>query len=62
MVKSSRSGCGNNNCVEVGLDPQDQGGHVLVRDSKDKFGPVLRIDRRAWRHFIDLATSVTPPA
>jgi hypothetical protein len=44
---SSRSGGGE--CVEVaGIPP----GTVGVRDSKDRRGPVLTFERRAWRAFV----------
>lgn len=45
--KSSLSGV--NNCVEVAfLD-----GHVAVRDSKDRRGPVLAFTPAEWRAFLD---------
>jgi hypothetical protein len=43
-VKSSHSG--NGGCVEVAAD-----GHVLVRDTKDRHGPVLTFSPQAWRRF-----------
>ena len=46
--KSSYSGNGGGNCVEVG-----KGDRVLVRDTKDRFGPVLRFSPAAWRRFAD---------
>ncbi|MCU7727781.1 DUF397 domain-containing protein [Actinoplanes sp. KI2] len=45
--KSSRSSGGN--CVEV----RETDDEVLVRDSKDREGPVLHFDREAWRAFIE---------
>ncbi len=36
-------------CVEVGLGPEARG--VVVRDSKDRLGPVLRFTPGAWRTF-----------
>jgi hypothetical protein len=36
------------NCVEVALHND----HVHVRDSKDPNGPMLTVDRTAWRAFI----------
>ena len=46
--KSSYSGSGGGECVEVGIDP----GHVLVRDTKDHGnGPVLAFGRDAWELF-----------
>ncbi|GAB2441858.1 DUF397 domain-containing protein [Micromonospora schwarzwaldensis] len=47
--KSSRSDDGN--CVEVAIADA-----VLVRDSKDPQGPILRFDARAWHTFVS-----TPP-
>jgi len=45
---SSCSG-GQGNCVEVA----DHGNRVLVRDTKDRTGPVLRFSPAAWRRFAD---------
>ncbi|GIF75402.1 DUF397 domain-containing protein [Asanoa siamensis] len=42
------SRCATGACVEVGaLD-----GRVLVRDSKDPEGPVMRFSRSAWSEFL----------
>jgi hypothetical protein len=46
--KSSYSGNGGGNCVEVGV-----GGRVMVRDSQDRAGTVLRFPPSAWRKFAD---------
>ena len=46
--KSSYSGNGGGNCVEVAA-----GGRVLVRDSQDRAGTVLRFPPAAWRRFAD---------
>jgi Domain of unknown function (DUF397) len=46
--KSSYSGNGGGNCVEVGV-----GGRVMVRDSQDRAGTVLRFPPFAWRKFAD---------
>jgi len=46
--KSARSAAAGN-CVEVAEMPAD----VLVRDSKDKDGPVLRFAAPGWRDFVD---------
>jgi hypothetical protein len=43
--KSSYSGGSGGDCVELA----DQVGRVLVRDSKDAAGPVLRFRPQAWR-------------
>jgi hypothetical protein len=43
-VTSSYSATGN--CVEVAVR-----GEVLVRDTKDRHGAVLRLDPEAWRRF-----------
>jgi hypothetical protein len=47
--KSSRSQ--SSNCIEVA--PLGSGGApIAMRDSKDRGGPVLIIDRRHWRRFV----------
>jgi hypothetical protein len=53
--KSSYSGGNGGNCVEVGA--QAQAGRVLVRDTKDRPGPVLRFTPGAWRQFADQVRS-----
>ena len=45
--KSSYSGNNGGDCVEVGH--RERG--VLVRDTKDREGPVLRFTPEAWRRF-----------
>jgi hypothetical protein len=45
---SSYSGNGGGNCVEVAV-----GGRVMVRDSQDRAGTVLRFPSAAWRRFAD---------
>jgi hypothetical protein len=45
--KSSFSGGGGSNCVEVA----DAGHTIAVRDSKDALGPVLFFRQHAWRQF-----------
>ena len=45
--KSTFSGGNGGNCIEVG----DHGGRVLVRDTKDREGPVLTVSPAAWRKF-----------
>jgi Domain of unknown function (DUF397) len=45
--KSSFSGGGGSNCVEIA----DAGQAIAVRDSKDVSGPVLVLGQRAWRQF-----------
>ena len=40
------------NCVEVGPLGPDQGGAVVMRDSKDRQGPVLVFSRAQWEGFI----------
>ena len=45
--KSSFSGGGGSNCVEV----SDAGQAIAVRDSKDGLGPVLVFGQHAWRQF-----------
>lgn len=46
-VTSSYSSQGN--CIEVA----DSGSRVLVRDTKDRTGPVLKLSPAAWRQFAD---------
>jgi hypothetical protein len=46
---SSYTGNGGGNCVEVGEARQG----VLVRDTKDRSGPVLRFSPTVWRRFAD---------
>ena len=46
--KSSYSGNGGGNCVEVVA-----GRRVLVRDSQDRAGTVVRFSPAAWRRFAD---------
>jgi hypothetical protein len=46
-MKSSYSGS-QANCVEVAVR-----GGVLVRDTKDRGGPVLRFTPATWRRFAD---------
>ena len=45
--KSSFSGGGGSNCVEV----TDTGRTIAVRDSKDALGPILVFGQHAWRQF-----------
>ncbi|MBL6279461.1 DUF397 domain-containing protein [Micromonospora fiedleri] len=46
--RTSTRSVGNGNCVEVAtLD-----GHVAVRDSKDRGGPVLTFPPSAWTSFV----------
>jgi hypothetical protein len=47
--KSSYSGQSGGNCVEVA----DQGNRVLVRDTKNRVGAMLRFTPDAWRRFAD---------
>jgi Domain of unknown function (DUF397) len=44
-IKSSYSGS-QTNCVEVAVRDR-----VIVRDTKDRTGPVLRFTPAAWREF-----------
>lgn len=46
--KSSYSGNGGD-CVEVG----DVARVIIVRDTKDRSGPVLRFSPAVWRRFAD---------
>src|SRR5450755_3315591 len=47
--KSSYSGQGSGNCIEV----TDHDSRVIVRDTKDRTGPILRFSADAWRRFAD---------
>jgi hypothetical protein len=49
--KSSYSGNGGADCVEVGAHADD--GCVLVRDTRDRQGPVLTFSPQDWRRFAD---------
>jgi len=46
--KSTRSS-GNGNCIEC----RDLGGEVVVRDTKDRSGPVLHFTDAGWRAFLN---------
>jgi hypothetical protein len=46
--KSSFSGASNPACVEVGFETSA----VLMRDSKDSGGPVLRFTVNEWKAFV----------
>jgi hypothetical protein len=46
-TKSSYSGAQGGNCIEVA----DDDSRVLVRDTKDCTGPMLRFTPDAWRRF-----------
>jgi len=48
-IKSSYSGGQGGDCIEVAPSGPD----VLVRDTKDRQGPVLRLSPDAWRRFAD---------
>ncbi|MFF8321577.1 DUF397 domain-containing protein [Streptomyces bobili] len=50
--KSSYSGGGGDNCIEVALRPSV----VLVRDSKDTRKKPLAVSRDAWSAFTSLAS------
>ncbi|MFE4756564.1 DUF397 domain-containing protein [Streptomyces mirabilis] len=50
--KSSYSGGGGGNCVEIAVRP----GAVLVRDSKDIQRQALTVSRDAWSAFTTLAS------
>jgi Domain of unknown function (DUF397) len=53
--RSTRSGS-NGDCVEVA---GHSGAHVLVRDTKNRGGPVLAFRPSAWRRFTGRVTSAT---
>jgi hypothetical protein len=48
--KASYSAANGGGCVEVA----DHASRVLVRDTQDRTGPVLRFTPGAWRRFADL--------
>jgi hypothetical protein len=54
--KSSRSAGNGGNCVEVA---DNLPGMVVVRDSKDKSGPVLAFTPTAWAEFIQATKTTT---
>ena len=47
--RSSYSGNGGGNCVEVATNMP---GVIAVRDSKNPHGPVLMVSKDAWASFI----------
>lgn len=47
--KASYSASNGGGCVEVA----DQANRVLVRDTRDRSGPVLRFTPGAWQRFAD---------
>jgi hypothetical protein len=47
--KSSHSGGNGGGCIEVGT--QTGGSRVLVRDTKNRTGPVLAFTARNWQRF-----------
>ena len=49
--KSSYSGGNGGNCIEVGA--QADACRVVVRDTKDRQGPVLTFRPETWRQFAD---------
>ncbi|AQU66633.1 DUF397 domain-containing protein [Streptomyces niveus] len=49
--KSSYSGSGGGNCVEIALAPTT----VHIRDSKTAPGPVLHVSNGPWRTFLSFA-------
>ncbi|MFD7224302.1 DUF397 domain-containing protein [Streptomyces sp. NPDC059883] len=51
--KSSYSGSGGGNCVEVAIAPTT----VLIRDSKTAQGPILHIAAAPWTAFLSFATT-----
>lgn len=48
--KSTRSGSGGDNCVEVAFSTQ---GDIGVRDSKNPTGAVLEFTKTEWEAFIE---------
>ncbi|MGH3224568.1 MAG: DUF397 domain-containing protein [Streptosporangiaceae bacterium] len=56
--KSSYSADNSGNCTEVA----SQENRVLVRDTQDRTGPVLRFTPDAWRRFADRVKRSLAPA
>ena len=57
--KSSYSGNGGGDCIEVGHAHDG----IAVRDTKDRTGPVLRFTPAVWRSFAgQVKRSLAPPA
>ncbi|MEG3636459.1 DUF397 domain-containing protein [Micromonospora palythoicola] len=54
---STYSGTNGGSCVEIA---DNLPGVVLVRDTKDRDGGILRFDPRSWRSFVDLAKQLDP--
>jgi hypothetical protein len=50
--KSSYSGNGGSECVEVADNLVAEHGIILVRDSKDPAGPILTFARGEWTAFL----------
>ncbi|RIV40811.1 DUF397 domain-containing protein [Micromonospora radicis] len=55
--KSTRSGSGGGNCVEVA---DNLPGVVLVRDTKDRDGGTLHFSPDNWQGFVNLAKQIGP--
>ena len=51
--KSSYSGSNGGECIEVGSHDD----RVLVRDTKDREGPMLQVSPATWRRFADRVKS-----
>jgi len=47
--KSTHSGSNGGGCLETASHHN----HVIVRDTQDRSGPMLRFDTAAWRRFTD---------
>ena len=47
--RKSRYSGGEGNCIEVA----DSGNRVLVRDTQDRTGPVIKVSLAAWRRFAE---------
>jgi hypothetical protein len=54
--KSSYSGNGGTDCVEVGTRAEG----VLVRDTKDRSGLLMRFAPAAWRRFAEQVKTADP--
>ncbi len=48
--RKARRSIGNGACVEAAAVPAS--GRILIRDSMDRSGPVIRYTERSWRAFV----------
>lgn len=53
-IRSSYSGDSGEECVEFAVDAHET---VFVRDSRDRFGPLLSFSSPAWSAFVLMTSS-----